>query len=82
MKRFFCAVLAFLSLALTGCGAAVSHPAGGGKLRVVCTLFPYYDFVRQIGGDYVDDVLLLSPGREAHSFEPTPMSSLKNFFGA
>ena len=73
MKRFFCAVLAFLSLALTGCGAAVSHPAGGGKLRVVCTLFPYYDFVRQIGGDDVDDVLLLSPGREAHSFEPTPM---------
>jgi len=73
MKRIFCAVLSLLLLAVTGCGAAESRTDTSGRLRVVCTLFPYYDFVRQIGGDDVDNVLLLSPGREAHSFEPTPM---------
>lgn len=72
MKRLFCALLAVLSLLLTGCGG--QRAAGGtDKLKVVCTLFPYYDFVRQIGGDWVDNTLLLSPGREAHSFEPTPL---------
>ncbi len=42
------------------------------KLVVVTTLFPQYDFVRQIGGDRVEPVLLLPPGVEAHSYEPTP----------
>ena len=40
---------------------------------MVCTLFPYYDFVRQIGGGAVDAVLLVPAGRETHSFEPTPL---------
>ena len=44
-----------------------------GRLRVVCTLFPYYDFVRQIGGEDVDVTLLIPAGRETHSFEPTPL---------
>jgi len=43
-----------------------------GKLRVITTLFPLYDFTRSIGGDKVDVVLLLPPGMESHSFEPKP----------
>lgn len=42
------------------------------KLRVIATIFPQYDFVRQIAGDKVDLSLLLTPGSESHSFEPTP----------
>ena len=60
---------------LTGC-AAPSETAEDGKMSVVCTLFPYYDFARQIAGDRADVTLLLSPGREAHSFEPTPRDAL------
>ena len=63
-------------LLLTGCAAPADHTADGGKLSVVCTLFPYYDFARQIAGDRAEIVLLLSPGREAHSFEPTPRDAL------
>ena len=48
-----------------------------GKLRVVCTLFPYYDFVRQIGGDDVDVTLVVPAGRETHSFEPTPLDVIR-----
>ncbi len=48
-----------------------------GKLKVVTTLFPYYDFSRIIGGDKADVSLLLPPGVEAHSFEPKPSDILK-----
>ena len=73
MRRFWTAVLAaVMVLALAGCGV---RPAAKdeGKLQVVCTLFPYYDFVRQIGGEDVTPVLLIPAGRETHSFEPTPV---------
>ena len=42
------------------------------RLRVITTIFPQYDFVRQIAGDRVDLQMLISPGAEAHSFEPSP----------
>jgi len=44
----------------------------GTPLRVVTTIFPQFDFVRQIAGDRVDLRMLLSPGAESHGFEPTP----------
>ena len=42
------------------------------RLLIVTTLFPQYDFTRQIAGDKADVKLLLSPGMEAHSYDPTP----------
>lgn len=42
------------------------------KLSVVTTIFPQYDFVREIAGDNVELTMLLPPGSESHSFEPTP----------
>ena len=42
------------------------------KLTVVATLFPQYDFARAIAGDRADVTLLLPPGTESHSFDPTP----------
>ncbi len=36
------------------------------------TLFPYYDFVRQIAGDQVDLQMVIPAGMDSHSFEPTP----------
>ena len=79
MKRYRVQALCLLlaaALALTGCAAR----RGGedtGKLQVVCTLFPYYDFVRAIGGDRVEPYLLVTAGREAHSFEPTPLDVIR-----
>lgn len=43
-----------------------------GKLLVVTTNFPPYDFVREIAGDQVELKMLLKPGEESHSYEPTP----------
>ena len=64
-----------LSLSLVGC-AVREGSADDGRLRVVTTLFPYYDFARAVAGDRADVTLLLAPGREAHSFEPTPLDAV------
>jgi len=47
------------------------------KIKVVTTLFPYYDFSKIIGGDKADVSLLLPPGVEAHAFEPKPSDIFK-----
>lgn len=72
MKRFL-AVLLALTLAAGLCGCADRQKAEDGRLQVVCSVFPYYDFARQIGGDDVDVTLLVAAGKETHSFEPTPL---------
>ncbi|MBR3560114.1 MAG: zinc ABC transporter substrate-binding protein [Oscillospiraceae bacterium] len=72
MKRVLCAVLC--AVLLSAC-AAPAAPEDG-RLRIVTTLFPYYDFARAIVGDRAEVTLLLSPGREAHSFEPTPLDAV------
>jgi len=43
-----------------------------GKIKVVTTLYPLYDFAKEIGQKNIDVTLLLPPGVEAHSFEPKP----------
>lgn len=48
------------------------HGNQTGKLKVVASLFPLYDFARTVGGGNVDITLLLPPGVEPHSFEPKP----------
>ena len=73
-RRALCLLLAVMLL--SGC-AGPTAGKDDGKLRVVCTLFPYYDFVRAIGGDRVEPYLLVTAGREAHSFEPTPLDVIR-----
>ena len=71
-KRLFALLLA-LTLAAGLCGCADRQKVEDGRLQVVCSVFPYYDFARQIGGDDVDVTLLVAAGKETHSFEPTPL---------
>jgi zinc transport system substrate-binding protein len=48
-----------------------------GKLKVVTTLFPMYDFAKITGGDQAEVNLLLPPGVEPHAFDPTPSDIVK-----
>ena len=61
-----------LTLSLASCGR-LEEPEDDGKLQVVATLFPYYDIARAIAGDKIHLSLLVSAGRESHSYEPTPL---------
>lgn len=60
----------FLLSALTGCNH--TDIAENKGLSIVTTIFPPYDFARQIGGDKADIKMLTTPGGESHSYEPTP----------
>ena len=42
------------------------------RLSIVTTIFPQYDFTRQIVGNLAEVHMLLKPGAESHSYEPTP----------
>ena len=57
--------------------AFVSGALAAEKLNIITTIFPQYDFVRQITGDEADVTMLLRPGAESHSFEPTPQDIIK-----
>lgn len=78
MKKKYILFSLILILLVVWAGVVVFYskqqptPTAQNKLKVVTTLFPTYDFVRQIGGDRVNATLLLPPGVEPHAFEPTP----------
>ena len=73
MRKGLFALLLALTLAAGLCGCGGRQRVEDGRLQVVCSVFPYYDFARQIGGDDVDVTLLVAAGKETHSFEPTPL---------
>ena len=78
MKKILKFILVMLlAIALFGCtqnqeASDLNKEVENDKIKIVTTLFPQYDFARQIAGDKADIVLLLPPGAESHSFEPTP----------
>ncbi len=53
-------------------GACQPKDEAGGRLNVVTSIFPMYDMARAVGGGDVALRLLIPPGTEAHTFEPTP----------
>lgn len=81
MKRTLSMLLASLLTAglLSGCGAAGTQSTADAadKLSIVTTIFPQYDFTRQIVGDHAEVTMLLKPGAESHSFDPTPQDIKK-----
>ena len=68
MKRII-SLIVLLALFCTGC--ANYEQVQNDKLNIVCTVFPQYDFVREIAKDRVNLTMLLPLGSEAHSYEPT-----------
>ncbi len=65
-----------LLFGLSACGNAAVE-SGGEGLEIVCTVFPAYDFARQIVGEKANVTLLVPPGSESHSFEPTPQDIIR-----
>ena len=82
VRDFLLAGSLILGMMLTGCGMSGQQTEQNGgkeqnkveneKISVVATIFPQYDFVRQIAGENVELKMLLKPGEETHSYEPPP----------
>jgi zinc transport system substrate-binding protein len=66
-----------LSLILPSCQQRSAKDIHEKKLTVVTTLFPLYDFAKNIGKEKADVTLLLPPGIEPHSYEPRPSDIAK-----
>ncbi len=68
MKKIISFMVIIVSLCLfTSC----KHPSDNEKLKVVTTIFPIYDMVRYIGGDLIDTTLMVAPGQDIHSYDPS-----------
>lgn len=60
---------------LVGCsGTKTSDKEKEYRLKIVTSLFPYYDMARAVIGDVkgIDLKMIVTPGQDSHSFEPTP----------
>lgn len=72
MKKFLTVLLIFsFCLSAAGCGKK-TYENGGEGIEIITTVFPAYDFACQIAGDGAKVTLLVPPGSDTHSFEPTP----------
>lgn len=77
-KLWAVCLCASLILGLAGCNTIQENKqTDSGKLQIITTLFPQYDFARQIAGDLAEVTLLLPPGTEAHTYEPSPADIIK-----
>ncbi len=47
------------------------------KIKVVSTIFPGFDFARAVGSDNIDLTMLIQPGSESHTYDPTPKDIIK-----
>jgi zinc transport system substrate-binding protein len=71
MMPAFAAVLVLAAaMALAGCTSS-SPQHDGGRVRVVASFYPIYDFAKNVGGDRVEVTTLIPSGIEPHEFEPT-----------
>ena len=77
MKKIICILLIsllVLSLSLSALSGCSTHDDG--KLKVVVTIFPVYDWVMQALGDRTEEVsvtLLLDSSVDMHSYQPSAM---------
>ena len=76
MKKILTLITCLLVFAgvFTGCGSSSASGSGSKKLSIVTTIFPEYDWVRNIVGDREKDVdltMLLDNGVDLHSYQPS-----------
>ena len=76
VKKYLCALFAALT-ALTLLIASACDFSSDGKLHIVCTIFPQYDWVRELteGADNVEVTLLEDSGADLHNFQPSVRQS-------
>ncbi len=70
MKRLALLLCLFLLVPLAGCAERV--PEDDGRISVVASSFPAYDFARGVAGGAASVTMLIPPGTEVHSYDPTP----------
>ena len=80
-------IAALMFASLSGCTASDRHERFKARensttpdddtLNIVATIFPLYDFTRAIVNDNANVTMLLNPGTEIHSYDPSPADIIK-----
>lgn len=73
---FISFIVIMLGIILLAANNTKEESNDSSKIEVVATLFPQYDFVKQVGKDKVSVSLLLPPGTETHTYDPSPKDIL------
>jgi len=58
-----------MMLVMTGCADSFT---GGGKIKVVTSIFPIGNIIENLGGDEVEVKVLVDPGLSPHTYDPQP----------
>ena len=80
VKKYIKHILPILSavlilFSLCACGGTATTESG--KIKVVCTVFPIYDWTRKIAGDKAEIIWLTENGTDMHSFQPSAADMVK-----
>lgn len=77
MRRRLLALFITAALLFLLCGCSRLNDPDDGRMKIVTTIFPAYDFARQVFGDKADITLLLKPGTESHGYDPSARDIVK-----
>lgn len=83
MKKKYISILLIVIITifnLAACGQKSNNITDNGKVKVVTTIFPEYDWVKEIVGDKAADIeltMLLDNGVDLHNYQPTASDILK-----
>ncbi len=69
MKRILSVILS--AAILCACLCFTGCAEGSGDKKIIATLFPQYSFAKTIAGDNFEVELLLTPGTESHTYDPS-----------
>ena len=71
MEKFpkFLILVVFLMILISGCSKVQRTD---NKINVITTIYPLFEFSRAVGGNVTNVKLLLPPGSNPHTYEPTP----------
>ncbi|MBR3153164.1 MAG: zinc ABC transporter substrate-binding protein [Clostridia bacterium] len=82
MKKTIIALIILIVLVLIiviGFGYTDKYKKKGSsdKIQIVTTVFPLYDFIKNVGGDNVEVSMIIPSGVDVHDYEPTPQDIIK-----
>ncbi len=76
VNKFVVGGLLILAIIVSGCmsstQSSIDTRKNGGKLGVIASFYPMYDFAKNVGGDQIDVKSLIPAGVEPHEYDPTP----------
>lgn len=70
-KQLILLQLILITVVLSACVTESNEESSEGKLSIVTSFYPVYEFTQQVAGDKADISLMVGSGADPHTFEPS-----------